>query len=547
MASAPSKNTQSKTENQLESKKKLSKTTPSIEQRPLTHGQSPDKQNMGSAITGKGKKGKVLPTQQNRGYKRKIIEEEEEEEEQEQAEDKEKEDNEEEDEEEDSDKEEEDSDASLDETDPDKEDAIDEESVAEESKDEEASVTPLYDKVLLELPNNVCRKRRRPRKYVPDVKMPKGKKRKTERRTESNPLLLPQPLVRTDDVFPIVTNNFTVSDVSYEAMLKNELRIEGGKQGLHQQDDTAAEKWINDLMQRPPTENELEKRLTLFETEENGTNFIQWWNKSDSIVNMEKALAIHDNDLDLKFIPKSTKPNKHGQLKGNYEICVHYSDKTSKVVKVANDWVENNFSKDFLSVVQRAAMEAREKIVDKDSNRSLTGFISLRNEMGNHVWENRQISRIRFVPSKKVKEGLSEVDREAFWQGAIIIPETTSYKMVKLTQKWMNENISKEFQKLLREMRTNEKKYFIPIPEGDNDRHMDGVIVYERDAPYAKYYKPLEEQGERRCVSDSAASALHYLGFTNLSRILSSTKTDRTKDICGIIFFRDVIQKYCNK
>ena len=62
VASTPSKNTQSKTESQLESKKKLSKTTPSIERRPLTHGQSPDKQNMGSAITGKGIKGKVLPT-----------------------------------------------------------------------------------------------------------------------------------------------------------------------------------------------------------------------------------------------------------------------------------------------------------------------------------------------------------------------------------------------------------------------------------------------------------------------------------------------------
>ena len=113
------------------------------------------------------------------------------------------------------------------------------------------------------------------------------------------------------------------------------------------------------------------------------------------------------------------------------------------------------------------------------------------------------------------------VTRPACWQGAITIPGNNSLKVVNLSQKWMNDNIGKEFQNLMIDMRSKEKKNFIPIPEGDNEGRALGSIVYEKDAPYAQYFDVSVESEKRRCVFDSAASGLYFLGFKNLSRLLS--------------------------
>ena len=73
-----------------------------------------------------------------------------------------------------------------------------------------------------------------PKKYVPDVKLPKRAKANTERVSETNPLLMPQPLTRGEDVFPEYTKRFAIPDTSYESFLQNVLPIQKGKLGAHQ-------------------------------------------------------------------------------------------------------------------------------------------------------------------------------------------------------------------------------------------------------------------------------------------------------------------------
>jgi hypothetical protein len=55
------------------------------------------------------------------------------------------------------------------------------------------------------------------------------------------------------------------------------------------------------------------------------------------------------------------------------------------------------------------------------------------------------------------------------------------------------------------------------------------------------------EAGVRRCVIDSAASGLHYLGYSSLARTLFSANHDRRKDTCGMEFFRDCILNSTSK
>ena len=94
-----------------------------------------------------------------------------------------------------------------------------------EESDEESvhSDTPLFDKDSHTLPDNIHRWRKRPKKYVPDVKPPKWTKSNTDRVSETNPLLMQQPLTRGKDVFPAYAKQFAITDTSYELFLQNVL------------------------------------------------------------------------------------------------------------------------------------------------------------------------------------------------------------------------------------------------------------------------------------------------------------------------------------
>ena len=111
-------------------------------------------------------------------------------------------------------------------------------------------------------------------------------------------------------------------------------------------------------------------------------------------------LHLLSNKIRLRYIPIPGRASKYddGTEGGTYEAMVIRFDGKVKKIKVANDWVEDNFYTDALVVVQWVAHES--KIVHKDKNSSKTekGYISLAGEGDLQLVDNQQISRSDIYP-----------------------------------------------------------------------------------------------------------------------------------------------------
>ena len=101
---------------------------------------------------------------------------------------------------------------------------------------------------------------------------------------------------------------------------------------------------------------------------------------------------------------------------------------------------------------------------------------------------------------------------------------------------WLN-GISPEFQQLLKDLRNNDHRGFVVIPEGANESHECNTVIFDDTAPIARYCDP----NSRRCVLSSAASGLFYLGFKTLAWYLNSAKSCKRTDEKAFDFFRTVM------
>jgi hypothetical protein len=322
-------------------------------------------------------------------------------------------------------------------------------------------------------------------------------------------------------------------------------RPDNNSPGKYQEDHKEAVAYVNRRLGRAATQKELDKKLKQFKN--TGTAIaIQNWHKASNLqVQNEVNLALLTNTIRLKYIPiKSNQKSKWGSKeRGRYEALVTINDEESpdfgKTIfyKPTNDWVEDNFTKESLAVIQRIAREMETVHSFEGTSRVEHGYLPLMKPLKHTITKkskngqdeeiHNQISKMRYVPPKEYKDlrGVTQMRSEK-WYGLIQKDRHAVALQVTLEAEWVNENITKEMQKLLKDVR-NTQGYngFTLIPEGDNEEHDMAAISFLPDAPSVQFKCGTEEHSERRCVLDSAASGLFYLGYHRLVSLLTRTRT----------------------
>ena len=113
-------------------------------------------------------------------------------------------------------------------------------------------------------------------------------------------------------------------------------------------------------------------------------------------------------------------------------------DGTIKKLKVANDWVEDNFTEAAIAAVQRVAYQTIEVYKDKHSSKTEKGYLSLASEPKTKKFDKRQISQIRYLPAKQVRRPNGEMQiLLPAWKGMIQTNRGgNTVEFVMLTKKW---------------------------------------------------------------------------------------------------------------
>ena len=122
------------------------------------------------------------------------------------------------------------------------------------------------------------------------------------------------------------------------------------------------------------------------------------------------------------------------------------------------------------------------------------------------------------------------------WRGLIHPPNLQYAVVVELEDKWVNDNISKGFQKILKELWDKDNPGYIVIPEGDTSRRRDRNDTGAMDGP--KMHGFINKYSEKRgCVLGCAAAGLHYLGLQRLSFFFNVSTHDKDRMENGMEFF----------
>jgi hypothetical protein len=110
------------------------------------------------------------------------------------------------------------------------------------------------------------------------------------------------------------------------------------------------------------------------------------------------------------------------------------------------------------------------------------------------------------------------------WHGLIQVDVGEPAVHVTLDHEWVMENTDEPMRQFLKDIRQKEGHFgFVLIPEGDNEPHLPNTVTFLENAPFVKYFYKNYPSNRRRCVFDSAASGLNYLGYHRLRIAISST------------------------
>ena len=327
-----------------------------------------------------------------------------------------------------------------------------------------------------------------------------------------------------------------------------------------QTNKSASRVFINKLMKRPNNTKVCNTQIKKFDEENSKKAYQQWYKASEKIVKTEIDLPLLSKPILLKYepIPCSHQSRYEGfKSRATYEAAIPNADGTTQKVKVANDWVQANFTKEALSIVQRVHKESREEYIDKYSGRKEKGYLSLHREselednfhlevtnLLTSVVDRRQVSKIRYLPPRTKVTDEGDIELPGKWKGVIKTPDMDEVEIVDLHDEWVEENISESFKKMLMSLHGKNTAGFILIPEGENEKHKDETYSFLPDAPETKYHNI---QGEHRCVLGSAASGLHFLGHYRLAQLVSSAGQNKHQNGYGLLHFRKVIENQCTQ
>jgi hypothetical protein len=428
--------------------------------------------------------------------------------------------------------------------------------------DDDSCVTPLGKKgdipVFDQKPDDLVVKGPRKRKtavaFDPIVKLPTPvKKQSTVIRGEAREIGGPKPiLLDHGESWPLFAERQTSMPTSISAFADGNLKYPDTRPAPSYRTERRGRngciEWVNNNMQRLSDSDMAHARIMRFKQTANQEAYHAWWKASGSLVTNEVELALFTNEIRLKFtqLPGRIPSEKGDVLRGQYEAMVTLSNGKVRTFQVANDWVESNFTKECLAVVQKIALDTKEVYKDKKSSKSHYGFISMDNPNQTAELDNRQVSKIRYLPGKFLRRPNGKMEwNEPIWKGLINMGDNSGTEIVTLPNEWISSNISQRFQDLLIGLRDKGAAGFVLIPEGANEAHEEGVVSFLENAPWAKSWNKDQSHDSRRCVLDSAASGMWYLGYGNLSWLLMSGNDKKDVDAMG--YFGEVVEQKSNK
>jgi hypothetical protein len=235
----------------------------------------------------------------------------------------------------------------------------------------------------------------------------------------------------------------------------------------------------------------------------------RWTGDALHLARLEADLRQIKNVKQIAWIPeKSETTGKRTQktLKGMYQVKVLRQSGATGIVNVRTDWVEKNFIKAALGAVQRAAYQVLELMEGGDANLSeeqRSGFLEVEcAPVTVSAVDKRVINRLKYTKPKK-RKGRTLKGR---WWG--YTNDTKEY--ILLTTEWVEKNFDHNFLIQVKN-RSGDNNAFVSIPPGDSRSHSKTIIT---GGPRIHYK---QKEGERTCMVYAAASALHYLGWTNVA------------------------------
>ena len=277
-----------------------------------------------------------------------------------------------------------------------------------------------------------------------------------------------------------------------------------------------------------------------------------WWHQSQHLVENEANLTFWKNDLHLRFKPSLTGRKERlvdGTLHGTYESYVITDEGGIQVLEVAPDWVMRNVSDEARVILHRVATDWNERHINVEG-RVETGFLTLEgndDKKDEYIWDNRQISKIRYLPPKTMRTILDkERTLPERWRG-VIRGVNAMDEFVWLDKEWIDETLSEEFIGFLKSTRNTGTEGYVRIPEGAAEDHSLQMLLHETrpGTPKLAYQrKGTVDDNDRSCVLKSAASALTFLGYERLAFYLCNNWKSWKRTDCGFdIFHQSMLPK----
>jgi hypothetical protein len=159
------------------------------------------------------------------------------------------------------------------------------------------------------------------------------------------------------------------------------------------------------------------------------------------------------------------------------------------------------------------------------------------------TWVNKSLGRPQ-----------TQQELEEKYKGMLKPDAAIAALQVILEKKLVLKNFSWELLSFLRDVWEKEGHHgekeghhgFVFIPEGDNEGHKPGNVQYLENAPDVNFCNMSTDKSTRRCVLDSTASGLKYLGLDCLAWLLASSKDKTEKILNPLEYVRKVFQEEMN-
>ena len=220
--------------------------------------------------------------------------------------------------------------------------------------------------------------------------------------------------------------------------------------------------------------------LQEFKNECSKLAYEEWWKESAKLVENEADLALLSNVIHLRFKPihvRNTPPNEN-LVRGEYSALVKRPDGKEREFIVCSDWVDANFSKEALEVIQQAGRELDVVHVTRRVKRQEFGYLSVERDWKKKAKKKvkineieKQVSQIRYLPPQQITTsgGRRKTLPEAY-RGIVHTQDDgkPDIEFVNLPMSWVKDNFKPGLLKMCRSVRMNGTCGFIWIPEGSN-------------------------------------------------------------------------------